>query len=467
MTLNLTAIFFVLISISNIAFSASPLCSYQARISDIDKKNSSGTTLLSKDARSSVIAVIRQDRANFHHFNIRDTEDSADCLFSTKENREKLEKMIEFSKIDKSLVFQIIDKNPLIQVDVFPDKIEISLATSSQEKKSSVVEISKKEPSANPTPNKSPSAEPTTKESPTKAKTANEFNDADISNIGKTKVAPSTKNHKDSANSLPQTNSQLNGTDKKSSKSALTVILKSVSDESEGCRLNFSISNRLGFNLSANSLVGGIITRQGRKFNMVDSNIGPRPSTIASLSKGIDNGKDIEVSRKINGLKCVDLKTISGFGIFDETAAIKDGLTELTMIYLDSDVAGVWYTWNPDSYGARYRESEAAKARVYRIKEKMTYVLAFVCIDPYGGTNNDIELAKTLLIQLSQDQFQAYASMITSSQVSRFCSTADNRPIADIEALKNNYNESIGNFNGRDYFWSRPNSNTTWGVIGK
>jgi hypothetical protein len=53
------------------------LCSYIARISEQDKYNSAGDSLVSdqKPLLAVAAAIIRQDRANYHEFNKPDDED--------------------------------------------------------------------------------------------------------------------------------------------------------------------------------------------------------------------------------------------------------------------------------------------------------------------------------------------------------------------------------------------------------
>ena len=57
------------------------LDTYTARLGPADQFNSSGTRL------RSAAAILRQDRANFHKFNIKDPEDERDDYFSKKSNR--------------------------------------------------------------------------------------------------------------------------------------------------------------------------------------------------------------------------------------------------------------------------------------------------------------------------------------------------------------------------------------------
>jgi hypothetical protein len=63
--------------------------SYVAFLSETDHFNSNGQRL------TSAAAIIRQDRANFHRFGIRDPQDEDDSFFADSGNRETLERMLE------------------------------------------------------------------------------------------------------------------------------------------------------------------------------------------------------------------------------------------------------------------------------------------------------------------------------------------------------------------------------------
>jgi hypothetical protein len=108
---------------------AQPLCSYTAKISDADKKNSAGVSLITTGInKATLAAIIRQDRANYHQFKVRDSEDEGDCMFSDKTMRSKIEAMTNSSLIDAKLIENIVTKNPVITVTVFQDKLSISAA---------------------------------------------------------------------------------------------------------------------------------------------------------------------------------------------------------------------------------------------------------------------------------------------------------------------------------------------------
>ena len=103
------------------------LCSYQARISHQDKFNSNGTPVVSGYNKSSVAAAIRQDRANFHKWGIRDDEDSGDCAFASTKNRQRLQNMLLRGSISQRAMRAIYDGAPLIHVDVYTDAVNVRL----------------------------------------------------------------------------------------------------------------------------------------------------------------------------------------------------------------------------------------------------------------------------------------------------------------------------------------------------
>jgi hypothetical protein len=94
------------------ASAESVICSYVARLSARDHRASDGYAL------RDVAAIIRQDRANFHKFRIRDEEDEADSFFSSVKNRENLEGMLRRRKLSAGVAAAVINGNPLVQVEV-------------------------------------------------------------------------------------------------------------------------------------------------------------------------------------------------------------------------------------------------------------------------------------------------------------------------------------------------------------
>lgn len=98
---------------------------YKARLSEKDHFNSSGQRL------NTAMAILRQDRANFHTFNIKDVEDESDEMFKNKEVRADMEKMVV--SISKATEKAILNGTPVIQMEVFGDGgAEITLVTENQ-----------------------------------------------------------------------------------------------------------------------------------------------------------------------------------------------------------------------------------------------------------------------------------------------------------------------------------------------
>lgn len=94
---------------------------YVARLSANDHFNSKGKRL------RSVAAIIRQDRANYHKFGIRDSEDTGDDFFSSKSNRAILEKMLNRGYVSKEAKKTILNDTPLIFVQIFDGYIKVYL----------------------------------------------------------------------------------------------------------------------------------------------------------------------------------------------------------------------------------------------------------------------------------------------------------------------------------------------------
>src|ERR1700693_6465061 len=85
--------------------------SYTARLSARDHYNSNGQRL------KSAAAIIRQDRANFYVYGLRDSEDEPDPYFSSKDNRARLEEMLENGQTTPDAIDRIVNGTPLIRVD--------------------------------------------------------------------------------------------------------------------------------------------------------------------------------------------------------------------------------------------------------------------------------------------------------------------------------------------------------------
>lgn len=92
---------------------------YGAKISMNDRYNSNGERL------TTVRDILRQDRANYHRFNIRDDADQYDSYFSSKQNRE----IFDTARINISpgLARRILGNSP-VYITVFvltPNRIDV------------------------------------------------------------------------------------------------------------------------------------------------------------------------------------------------------------------------------------------------------------------------------------------------------------------------------------------------------
>ncbi|OTE97928.1 hypothetical protein BCS42_11910 [Crenothrix sp. D3] len=95
--------------------------SYTARLSSKDHFNSDGTRL------KSVADIIRQDRANYHKFNVRDNDDRGDNFFSDKDNRGRIAAMLEKGTIDNATTESILNSTPVVLVNIYNQYIEVYL----------------------------------------------------------------------------------------------------------------------------------------------------------------------------------------------------------------------------------------------------------------------------------------------------------------------------------------------------
>ena len=98
------------------------LGSYVARISDRDHRASDGYPL------SSAAQMVRQDRANWHKFHRRDSDDQGDSWFRSDGSRADLQRMLERGGAMSSATRRaIVNGEPLIEVDVYPDSVRVSI----------------------------------------------------------------------------------------------------------------------------------------------------------------------------------------------------------------------------------------------------------------------------------------------------------------------------------------------------
>ena len=103
------------------------LCSYYAHISDNDKYNSSGLSVITGYNKASAAAVLRQDRANFYKFGDRDYGDTGDCVMQSQQQRAKFENYLRNGTATSSAIQRIIDGNPTVKVDIYTDSINVNV----------------------------------------------------------------------------------------------------------------------------------------------------------------------------------------------------------------------------------------------------------------------------------------------------------------------------------------------------
>ena len=100
-----------------------PVESYVARLSARDHFNSNVQRL------TSAAAIIRQDRANYYVYGIRDREDEPDTFFQSKENRALLEGLLEHGRSSPAAIDRVVNGTPLIRVDVYQNFITVSIVS--------------------------------------------------------------------------------------------------------------------------------------------------------------------------------------------------------------------------------------------------------------------------------------------------------------------------------------------------
>lgn len=111
--------FFAALAVVAAALTAAPavaqdlLESYTAYIGAADLRNSKGVRL------SEPWQIVRQDRANFHRFNIRDPQDEWDSLFGDYNNRAAMEQMILRGWIDPQAARDIVRGGAMINVSIY------------------------------------------------------------------------------------------------------------------------------------------------------------------------------------------------------------------------------------------------------------------------------------------------------------------------------------------------------------
>lgn len=97
------------------------LCSYTAEISDHNKYNSSGMPLASGYNKTSVAAILRQDRADYYAFGVRDKLDTSDCLMYSKQQRANFERILNHknTQMDSNFIRAVVDGNPIVDISLY------------------------------------------------------------------------------------------------------------------------------------------------------------------------------------------------------------------------------------------------------------------------------------------------------------------------------------------------------------
>jgi len=95
--------------------------SYTARLSARDHFNSNGQRLREP------AAIIRQDRANYYVYGLRDSEDEPDSFFSSKANRARLEQLLANGRTTPEAIYAIVNGTPLIRVDIYQNGVTVTI----------------------------------------------------------------------------------------------------------------------------------------------------------------------------------------------------------------------------------------------------------------------------------------------------------------------------------------------------
>ena len=86
---------------------------YNAYIGEEDLYNSNG------EALTEPWQVIRQDRANYHRYGVRQPGDEGDGFFASAKNREQAERMIEYGTIENRAARALLRGGSVINVQIF------------------------------------------------------------------------------------------------------------------------------------------------------------------------------------------------------------------------------------------------------------------------------------------------------------------------------------------------------------
>jgi hypothetical protein len=90
-----------------------PIDSYAAYIGENDLYNSQGVRL------TQPWQIIRQDRANFYRFGLRDPGDQGDSFFASARNRDIMERMLRDGRISSQAARDVVIGNATILVQIY------------------------------------------------------------------------------------------------------------------------------------------------------------------------------------------------------------------------------------------------------------------------------------------------------------------------------------------------------------
>ncbi len=106
-------LFLLMLALCAPASAQSLIAAYTARIAPHDTVNSNGVPL------TTAAAIIRQDRANFHRFRIRDAEDESDPYFADANNRAALEALIARGTVSAGALAGLRGGQAMVRVEIW------------------------------------------------------------------------------------------------------------------------------------------------------------------------------------------------------------------------------------------------------------------------------------------------------------------------------------------------------------
>lgn len=92
---------------------------YVAYLGEDDHYNSRGERL------TEPWQIIRQDRANFHRFGLRDRGDESDGFFDSPKNRARMERMILNGRIERRAGRRIVNERVWIRVQIYRNAVNV------------------------------------------------------------------------------------------------------------------------------------------------------------------------------------------------------------------------------------------------------------------------------------------------------------------------------------------------------